>query len=98
MQPFETIQIDSMIAACNGGGGPLGHPKVFLNLAADGRVECPYCSRLFVYRGHHAAPDGHAAETPSATHAHEARGADRPPPSAPVAAGTTASSANPAKP
>jgi len=50
MQPFETIYIDSMVAACNGGGGPLGHPKVYLNLAADGQVECPYCSRLFVNR------------------------------------------------
>jgi uncharacterized Zn-finger protein len=50
MQPFETIYIDSMVAACNGGGGPLGHPKVYLNLAGNGQVECPYCSRLFVNR------------------------------------------------
>ena len=50
MQPFETIYIDSMIAACNGGGGPLGHPKVYLNLSAEGQVECPYCSRLFIHQ------------------------------------------------
>jgi uncharacterized Zn-finger protein len=54
MTPFETIEIDGMVAACtggNGGGeGPLGHPKVYLNLAPAGRVECPYCSRLFVNR------------------------------------------------
>ncbi len=48
MTPFETIEIDEMIAACDGGGGPLGHPKVYLSLAPVGRVECPYCSRLFV--------------------------------------------------
>ena len=48
MTPFETIEIDEMVAACNGGGGPLGHPRVYLNLAPTGRVECPYCSRLFV--------------------------------------------------
>jgi uncharacterized Zn-finger protein len=48
MQPFETIYVDETIVACNGGGGPLGHPRVYLNLAADGRVECPYCSRLFI--------------------------------------------------
>lgn len=54
MTPFETIETDEMVAACAGGpgsgGGPLGHPKVYLNLAPSGRVECPYCSRLFVNR------------------------------------------------
>ena len=33
--------------ACNGGGGPLGHPKVWLSLGGDGQVTCPYCSRHF---------------------------------------------------
>ncbi len=50
MTPFETIEIDEMVAACNGGGGPLGHPRVYLNLGPEGRIECPYCSRLFVNR------------------------------------------------
>ena len=50
MTPFETIEIGEMVAACNGGGGPLGHPRVYLNLAPAGWVECPYCSRLFVNR------------------------------------------------
>jgi uncharacterized Zn-finger protein len=54
MTPFETIEIDQMVAACAGGPGggaaPLGHPRVYLNLAPSGRVECPYCSRLFVNR------------------------------------------------
>jgi uncharacterized Zn-finger protein len=52
MTPFETIEIDGMVAACAGGNGgePLDHPKVYLNLAPSGRVECPYCSRLFVNR------------------------------------------------
>ena len=50
MGPFETIYIDGMVAACNGGGGPLGHPRVYLNLAPAGRAECPYCSRLFINR------------------------------------------------
>ena len=50
MTPFETIEIDGMVAACNGGGGPLGHPRVYLNLAPSGQVECPYCSRRFVNR------------------------------------------------
>ena len=50
MAPFETIYIDGMVAACNGGGGPLGHPRVYLNLAPAGRAECPYCSRLYLNR------------------------------------------------
>ena len=50
MADFEVITIDTMVAACNGGGGALGHPRVFLNLAPAGKAECPYCSRLFVHR------------------------------------------------
>ena len=34
--------------ACNGGGGPLGHPQVWLTLGTDGEITCPYCSRLYV--------------------------------------------------
>jgi len=60
MGPSETIYIDGMVAACNGGGGPLGHPRVYLKLAPAGRAECPYCSRLFVNR----AVAGAAGETP----------------------------------
>ena len=65
MEPFETIYIDEMVAACNGGGGPLGHPRVYLNLAPLGRVECPYCSRLFVNRaiGDSAAQAGPTVST-----------------------------------
>ena len=39
--------------SCDGGGGALGHPQVWLNLQkeedkAPAKVVCPYCSRLFV--------------------------------------------------
>ncbi|CAN5904232.1 hypothetical protein BH11PSE3_BH11PSE3_17170 [soil metagenome] len=47
-EPFETITVDTDRVACNGGGGALGHPKVYLNLGEAGRVECPYCSRLYI--------------------------------------------------
>jgi uncharacterized Zn-finger protein len=48
MTPFETITVAGRTVACNGGEGPLGHPRVYLNLMPAGRVECPYCSRLYV--------------------------------------------------
>lgn len=64
MTPFETIPVEGRIVACNGGGGPLGHPRVYLNLMPSGRVECPYCSRLYVNRA--MAADGAAMpEDPS---------------------------------
>lgn len=48
MGPAETVETQATTASCSGDGGPLGHPRVFLNLLPHGRVECPYCSRLFV--------------------------------------------------
>ena len=56
--PFETIYIDEMVAVCSGGEGPLGHPRVYLNLAPAGKIECPYCSRLFVNRTASSASAG----------------------------------------
>jgi uncharacterized Zn-finger protein len=44
--PPETIEVETMTVACDGGGGALGHPKVFLTLE-KGQVECSYCDRLF---------------------------------------------------
>jgi uncharacterized Zn-finger protein len=64
MGPFETIYINETVAACNGGGGPLGHPRVYLNLGPAGKVDCPYCSRLFVNRAMQEADTGDAATPP----------------------------------
>lgn len=51
---FEIISVDRMEIACDGGGGPLGHPRVFLHIDQDkGDVMCPYCSRTFVYKAIH---------------------------------------------
>lgn len=36
---------------CNGGGGSLGHPQVWLTLGTDGEITCPYCSRRYVMVG-----------------------------------------------
>ncbi len=47
MEPVETITIDQSSVACDGGGGALGHPRVFLNLEREGQVDCPYCGRRY---------------------------------------------------
>ena len=47
----EAIPTTEQRVSCNGGGGPLGHPQVWLTLGADGAVVCPYCSRRFVMVG-----------------------------------------------
>ncbi len=44
----EVIYVDSRTAVCDGGGGALGHPRVFLAIDKSGEVECPYCSRRFI--------------------------------------------------
>ncbi len=69
MALFETIEIDEMVAACNGDGGPLGHPRVFLNLGPAGRVECPYCSRVFVNRRLAEGGEPHRNAPPALGHA-----------------------------
>ncbi len=54
--PYETVRVSSMQVACDGGGGPLGHPKVYLHIdpEQDNSVTCPYCSRMFVLTEPHA--------------------------------------------
>jgi uncharacterized Zn-finger protein len=53
--PPETVEVDQINVSCEGNGGPLGHPRVFLSLE-KGEVECPYCDRRFVLRA--GAPAG----------------------------------------
>ncbi len=36
--------------ACDGGGGALGHPKVWYDMSEEDFVECKYCDRLFVLK------------------------------------------------
>lgn len=48
--PPETVEVESDDVSCDGGGGALGHPKVYLTVGADGGVDCPYCDRRFVRR------------------------------------------------
>ena len=53
----DQITVTSRRIACDGGGGALGHPRVWLNLGEDNRITCPYCSRDYVLADD-AASDG----------------------------------------
>jgi len=45
----ETETVPTRRIACDGSGGALGHPRVWLHIP-DGRgwVECPYCDKRYI--------------------------------------------------
>ena len=52
IDPPEVIETDSPKVHCDGGGGALGHPRVWLQIPEDtGWVECPYCDCKYVLKG-----------------------------------------------
>lgn len=53
------VVVETLVVACDGGGGPLGHPLVFLNLGPAGSIVCPYCSRRFVLARGAGAAESH---------------------------------------
>ncbi|WP_372781374.1 zinc-finger domain-containing protein [Phenylobacterium sp.] len=46
--PPEVIVVRSKRVACDGVGGALGHPRVWLEMGEADFVECSYCDRRFV--------------------------------------------------
>jgi len=48
LPPPETLTVRSKRVACDGVGGALGHPRVYLEMGEADFVECPYCDRRFV--------------------------------------------------
>mgnify|MGYP001157303767 FL=1 len=50
MSAPEVIEVERKRVACDGGGGTLGHPKIYLEMGAAYEVICPYCSRRFVFK------------------------------------------------
>ena len=47
----EVVVVATKKVACDGGGGALGHPKVWYDMSEQDYVECKYCDRLFVLKG-----------------------------------------------
>lgn len=46
--PPEVIIVVSKRVACDGGGGVLGHPLVYMEMGDQEFVECGYCDRRFL--------------------------------------------------
>lgn len=60
MDAPETVEVEALQVSCDGDGGALGHPRVFLNMGEKTFVECPYCDRRFVLKeGAHVDVHGH---------------------------------------
>ena len=50
-QAPETRIVDSYRVSCEGSGGALGHPRIWLQIPTDrGYVECPYCDAKLIHR------------------------------------------------
>jgi uncharacterized Zn-finger protein len=59
-EPFETILVETREVACDGGGGPLGHPRIFMTIKPEeGHADCPYCSRRYQLKKDALAHAGH---------------------------------------
>jgi len=48
-EPVETIKTTTSAVSCDGGGGALGHPRIYLQIKPQvGHIDCPYCGRRYV--------------------------------------------------
>lgn len=55
----ETILVRTKSVKCDGGGGVLGHPRVYYDMGEENFVECGYCDRRFVYEPGEGGGDHH---------------------------------------
>ncbi|XP_037903452.1 NADH dehydrogenase [ubiquinone] iron-sulfur protein 6, mitochondrial [Hermetia illucens] len=46
-------EVTERVVYCDGGNGPLGHPKVYINLDKPGAHICGYCGLRFVKKDDH---------------------------------------------
>lgn len=53
----EIIEVETHRIACDGGGGALGHPRVFLEMGDENQIQCPYCGRLYVLKDAHGSTE-----------------------------------------
>ncbi|MDA9048181.1 zinc-finger domain-containing protein [Hellea sp.] len=39
--------VTSKRISCDGTGGALGHPRIFIDMGQDNTAKCKYCDRIF---------------------------------------------------
>ena len=61
MAETDSIEVKTANVGCDGGGGPMGHPMVYLTMDGGGETVCPYCSRRYVLAESAAGPGEPAA-------------------------------------
>ncbi len=59
--PAEVVTVHEHRVWCDGGGGALGHPRVYMEMGDSGFVECGYCDRRFVLAPHEQPEDERTA-------------------------------------
>ena len=68
--PPELIVVSTKRVACDGGGGALGHPLVYMDMGDETFVECGYCDRRFVLSAHPAPENEYLDPAPRHDEAH----------------------------
>ena len=54
----DVAMVTTWKVACDGGEGPLGHPRVWLSIPQDtGEITCGYCDKIFRIDRDHAGDD-----------------------------------------
>ena len=60
MAPVEIVEVETATVTCQGEGGALGHPRIYLNMGDEREIDCPYCGRRFrLKKGAKATSGGH---------------------------------------
>lgn len=47
-QAQETVSVTTDKIVCDGNGGALGHPRIYMTMGRAGRIDCPYCGKRYV--------------------------------------------------
>jgi len=47
---LQVIEVATKSVACDGGGGPLGHPLTYYEIGVEGATTCGYCGKKFILK------------------------------------------------
>ena len=70
-RPAEEVIVRSRRVSCDGVGGALGHPRVWIELGGDNVGECPSCDRKFILAADHGESERAAPGVYEGSSGHE---------------------------